>query len=84
MSEHAEIIVYGTSWCGGSRRCRLLLDRFSIPYQWVDIDQDEKAAKLVESLNHGNRSVPTIVWPDDSTLTEPTDEELAKKLGVSL
>ena len=69
MSEVDKIVVYGTAWCGGSRRCRLLLDRYGIPYQWIDIEQDEQAAKFVESLNHGYRSVPTIVWPDGSNLT---------------
>lgn len=84
MSENDKIVLYGTTWCGGSRRCRLLLDRLGIPYQWVDIDQDDNAGKLVERLNRGHRSVPTIVWPDGSQLTEPTEGELAKKLGVSL
>jgi mycoredoxin len=84
MRENDKIVLYGTSWCGGTRRCRLLLDRHGIPYQWVDIDQDEQAGKLVESLNHGFRSIPTVVWPDGSKLTEPTEEELAKKLGVAL
>jgi mycoredoxin len=84
MSVKNEIVLYGTTWCGGSRRCRLLLDRYGIPYQWVDIDQDEKAGKLVESLNGGHRSVPTLVWSDGSKMTEPTEEELAKKLGVNL
>jgi len=84
MNENKEIIVYGTSWCGGSRRCRLLMDRYGIPYKWIDIDQDEQAGKLVESLNRGYRSVPTIVWPDGSKLTEPSDEELARKLSVRL
>jgi mycoredoxin len=61
-----------------------LFDQHHIPYRWVDIDKDEKAAKYVESLNHGNRSVPTIVWPDGSSLTEPSSEELAEKLGIEL
>jgi mycoredoxin len=76
------ITVYGTSWCGGSRRARLMLDEHNIPYRWIDIDLDEKAAKYLESVNHGFRSVPTIVWPDGSILVEPSSEELAKKLGV--
>jgi mycoredoxin len=84
MSENESIILYGTTWCGGSRRCRLMLDRHGIPYKWVDIDQDEKAGQYVESLNGGHRSVPTIVWPDGSKLTEPTESELAIKLGVRL
>jgi glutaredoxin-like protein len=84
MSENDSIVLYGTTWCGGSRRCRLLLDRQGIPYKWVDIDQDEKAGKYLESLNGGHRSVPTLVWPDGSKLTEPTEAELAIKLGVRL
>jgi glutaredoxin-like protein len=82
MNATPEITVYGTSWCGSSRRARLLFDHHQIPYRWVDIDTDEKAAHYVESLNNGNRSVPTIVWPDGSVLVEPSNEALAKKLGV--
>ena len=82
MSDAPEITLYGNTWCGGSRRARLLLDRNGIPYRWIDIDLDEGAAKCVESLNHGYRSVPTIVWADGSMLVEPSEEELAKKLGV--
>jgi mycoredoxin len=82
MSENDKIVLYGTAWCGGSRRCRLLPDRYGIPYQWIDIDQDEQAGKVVETLNGGYRSVPTLVWPDGSQLTEPTEDELIEKLGV--
>jgi glutaredoxin-like protein len=84
MSENEMIVLYGTTWCGGSRRCRRLLDKHGIAYKWVDIDQDDNAGKFLESLNGGHRSVPTIVWPDGSKLTEPTEAELAIKLGVSL
>jgi mycoredoxin len=84
MNAVPEITLYGTSWCGGSRRARLLFDQHHIPYRWVDIDSNEKAAQYVESLADGNRSVPTIVWPDGSFLVEPSSEALAKKLGVEL
>ena len=82
MSQLDTIILYGTAWCGGTRRCRLLLERYHIPFQYIDIEQDEEAGKLVESLNRGYRSVPTIIWPDGSKLTEPSDDALLKKLGV--
>ena len=82
MSETPEVTLYGNTWCGSSRRARLFFDQRHIPYRWVDIDTDEKAAKYVESLNEGNRSVPTIVWPDGSMLVEPSNEVLAEKLGV--
>ena len=82
MNATPEITIYGTSWCGGSRRARLQFDEHHIPYRWVDIEKDEQAAKYVESLAHGYRSVPTIVWPDGSFLVEPSSAALAKKLGI--
>ncbi len=84
ISDNSQITVYGTTWCGGSRRVRLLLDKNQIPYSWIDIDRDEQAGKYVENLNRGNRSVPTLVWPDGSVLVEPSDEAMAKKLGIKL
>jgi mycoredoxin len=84
MSDAEVITLYGNTWCGGSRRARLLFDRKSIPYVFIDIDKDEEAAKYVESVNHGFRSVPTIVWADGSMLVEPSEEELADKLGIKL
>ena len=82
MDTNPEITIYGTSWCGGARRARLLFDQQHIPYRWVDIDRNEKAALFVESLTGGFRSVPTIVWPDGSFLVEPSIETLAKKIGT--
>jgi len=84
MSDTEVIKLYGNTWCGGSRRARLLFERKGIPYVFVDIDKDEQAAKYVEGLNHGFRSVPTIVWADGSMLVEPSEEQLAKKLGIKL
>jgi mycoredoxin len=82
MDDTQLITLYGTSWCGGSRRARLLLDRSKIPYRYVDIDEDEEAARLVEKINRGYRSVPTLVFADGSTLTEPSEAELRRKLGI--
>jgi mycoredoxin len=84
MTNPSEITIYGNLWCGGSRRARLLFEQHHIPYCWVDIEKDEVAARLVESLAKGYRSVPTIVWPDGTKLTEPTESELETKLGVRL
>jgi glutaredoxin-like protein len=77
----AKIIFYGTNWCYSSRRARAFLDQHQIPYTWVDIDKDAEAAKIVEKINKGNRSVPTIVFPDGSILVEPSATQLASKLG---
>ena len=50
MSDAEVITLYGNTWCGGSRRARLLFDRKNIPYVFIDIDKDEAAAKYVESV----------------------------------
>ncbi len=84
MSDNNNIILYGTNWCGGSRRISRFFDEHEIPYHYVNIDADKNAALFVESVNRGFRSVPTIVWPDGSMLVEPSLSELAKKMGVDL
>ncbi|NMB68314.1 MAG: NrdH-redoxin [Chloroflexi bacterium] len=82
MTEASEIIMYGTTWCGQTRRARALLDKNNIPYRWIDIDIELDARKIVEEINNGYRSVPTIIFPDGSHLTEPSNQELAEKLGL--
>jgi mycoredoxin len=79
-----KIILYGTTWCGGTRRAKRIFDDNKIEYRWIDIDQDKEARAIVEKINNGNRSVPTIIFPDGSILVEPSDEALANKLGVTL
>ncbi len=76
------LLVYGTRWCGDCRRTRAFLDRHGIPYRWIDIDQDAEAAARVEAINRGFRSVPTLIWPDGSVLVEPSNAQLAMKLGI--
>lgn len=77
-----EIIVYGTTWCGDTRRARRFLEQNNIPYVWIDIDQDKEARAFVEKVNNGFRSVPTIIFPDGSMLVEPSTRKLGEKLGI--
>jgi mycoredoxin len=75
-----EIILYGVVWCGDCRRARQVLGEKNILFVDVDIDRDPKATEFVKQINRGFRSVPTIVFPDGSHLTEPDTLTLAKKL----
>lgn len=75
-----KIKVYGTRWCGDTRRARRILDERHADYEWIDIDRDKQAEKFVKTSNHGSRSVPTIVFPDQSILVEPTNQTLTDKL----
>ena len=76
------IMFYATAWCPDCTRARAFLDKRHIAYVNVDIDESPEGRSVVEKLNHGMRSVPTIVFPDGSFLVEPTQAELAQKLGL--
>ena len=77
-----KIKLYGTNWCYDSRRARQTMEQNNIAFEYFDIDVDMDARKYVESVNRGFRSVPTIVFPDGSILTEPSMSELNRKLGL--
>jgi mycoredoxin len=81
-SDDKKIVMYGTNWCYETRRARQVFDQNNIPYEYIDIDYDPDARKYVETVNHGYRSVPTIIFPDGSMLVEPSTMELSRKLGV--
>jgi glutaredoxin-like protein len=79
-----ELIIYGTVWCGDCRRTRGFLDRNQIVYKWINIDADRDGEAYVYQVNHGNRSVPTIAFPDGSVLVEPSNDQMAQKLGLAI
>lgn len=78
----AEITVYGAHWCPDCRRSKMFLGEHQIPYNWVDIEEDDAAQRFVIEKNDGKRIIPTIVFKDGSFLVEPTNAELAAKLGL--
>lgn len=81
--EHAPIVMYGTPWCGDCLRARRFLEARQVQYEYVDITDKPEAIALVERVNQGQRSVPTIIFPDGSVLVEPTNKALAAKLGIA-
>ena len=79
----AEITVYGAPWCPDCRQAKRFLGEQRVPYRWVDIDQDPDGRQYVQQVNDGRQIIPTIVFGDGSTLVEPTNAELAAKLGIN-
>jgi glutaredoxin len=77
-----QIRVYGTSWCGDCKRARNSLDKYKIDYQWIDIDKDLEGERFVLKTNNGMRIVPTILFPDNIILVEPTNTDLQKQLNL--
>ncbi len=56
------ITVYTTSRCGDCRAVKMALERRGLAFEEVDIEHDDEALRLVEALNDGRRSVPTLVY----------------------
>lgn len=75
------LTVYTTSWCGYCHRLTSQLDRAGVSYTTIDIERDEVAAEVVASVNGGNRTVPTVVLPDGTTLTNPPIKVLLDRLA---
>ena len=80
----ADITMYGAPWCPDCRRAKKFLTEQRVPFDWIDVGEDAEALAHIEEIQHGGRSIPTIVFADGTILIEPTNEGLAKKLGLTL
>ena len=76
------LTMYSTSWCGYCHRLKSQLDREGIAYDVVDIEQDEAAAEYVQTVNGGNRTVPTLQFDDGSALTNPSIVQVKQHLAT--
>jgi len=79
-----KIAVYGAPWCPDCIRTKRFLDDQRLPYDYVDVDKNPDAAAFVREKNDGKQIIPTVIFPDGSTLVEPSNDELAVKLGLRL
>ena len=79
---HADIKVYGADWCGDCRRAKAFMEQHAVPFEWIDVQDDAEARMEVERLNNGKRIIPTIIFQDGSILVEPSNAQLARKLGI--
>src|SRR5579875_1966126 len=77
------IHVFGTQWCGDCKRAKQFFGEQRIHYRFTDVDADAEGLAYVEAVNGGKRIIPVIRFPDGSTLVEPSNAELAAKLGLS-
>ena len=78
-----KVTVYGAYWCPDCRRSKKFLGEQFVPYRWVDIEQDKEAEAYVLQRNDGKRIIPLILFEDDTYLVEPTNAQLARKLGLT-
>lgn len=80
QKEIKKITMYSTSWCGDCMRAKMFFDKHKVDFEEIDIDTDTSAAKIVEEINDGNKSVPTIIFEysdgSEGITVEPNFEEL--------
>src|SRR5215212_11469996 len=79
---NSKLTVYGASWCSDCKRAKKFLGEQRVHYSWVDVEQDADGLAVVERANKGKRIIPLLVFEDGSTLIEPSNAELAAKLGL--
>ncbi|MEV5747393.1 mycoredoxin [Actinoallomurus sp. NPDC052308] len=77
-----ELTMYTTTWCGFCRRLKIQLAREGIHMVEVDIERDSAAAEFVMSVNGGNQTVPTVVFPDGTAVTNPSAKEVKARLAA--
>ncbi len=76
------ITMFSTTWCGYCRRLKSQLDREGIGYTEVNIEDEPGAAAIVREVNDGNQTVPTVLFPDGSAVTNPSIQQVKERLGA--
>lgn len=80
LMANAQITMYTTPWCGYCKRLKSQLDRADIKYVEVNIEEHPEAALIVERVNGGNQTVPTVVFADGRALTNPSVAAVVERL----
>jgi mycoredoxin len=75
------LTMYTTTWCAFCRRLKSQLAADGIDITEINIEEDPSAADFVMSVNGGNQTVPTVLFPDGSAMTNPSAKEVKQRLG---
>jgi mycoredoxin len=76
------VTMFTTAWCGYCRRLKSQLLREGIGFSEVDIEHEPHTAEFVMSVNGGNQTVPTLLFPDGSSATNPSIKEVEARLAA--
>jgi len=74
-------VMYSTTWCGYCKRLKSQLADLGINFEEVNIEEVPGTAQIVEKVNGGNQTVPTLVFSDGSALTNPSAKQVQEKLA---
>ncbi|MDQ6715392.1 MAG: mycoredoxin [Actinomycetota bacterium] len=80
--ETGTVTMFSTTWCGYCSRLKTQLTREGIAFTEVNIEDDPASADFVMQVNNGNQTVPTLLFPDGSSATNPSVIEVKKRLSA--
>ena len=72
--------MYSTTWCGYCTRLKNQLAELNITFSEINIEEVPGTAEIVEAVNNGNRTVPTLVFTDGTAMTNPSAKQVTEKL----
>jgi mycoredoxin len=81
LPQAGTVTMYTTSWCGYCRVLKKGLERQGVTWNEVNIEEAPEAAEYVMSVNGGNQTVPTVVFPDGSAATNPSVAEVVSRIS---
>jgi mycoredoxin len=76
------VTMYTTTWCGYCKRLKRMMQDDGIDFAEVDIEQTPGTAEIVEKVNNGNQTVPTLVFSDGTAMTNPSLAKVKEKLAI--
>lgn len=74
--------LVGSRWSSACFAAKDFLSRNQVPYRWVDVDEDEPARLLVDSVSNGLTSLPVVILGDGSMHAAPVPRQLADLVGL--
>lgn len=75
--------VAGPRYSLQDHQVRDFLSRNQIPYIWLDPEQNDEARQLLAQYHLDDRKLPAVLFQDGSSLVQPTQTELAGRIGLS-
>ena len=82
-SDEPVMTVYGAAWCPHCKRVKKFLAAHRVHYAYVDIDAEPEAIERLKELQDGRRIIPTVVYRDGTHEVNPSDEALARRIGLT-
>lgn len=76
------VTMYTTTWCGYCKRLKRMMQDDGINFVEVDIETTPGTAEIVEKVNNGNQTVPTLVFTDGTAMTNPSLAKVKEKLAA--